>query len=210
MIDQKTVELLDWDKETPCGLMPTIVQDPDGQVLTLCYSSKESLLKTLLSGEAWYCSRTRGLWRKGATSGNTQRVVDVRVDCDNDALLFRVVPAGPGCHTGAWSCFGPREYSLGLLFDVIRDRKANPKAGSYTTSLFTDPKGATNKILEKFGEEAIELVIAAKETGTGEIATSNKTRIIEEMADVLYFLTVLMVEKGIEPGRVMKALEARR
>ena len=132
------------------GLVPAIVQDAGtGQVLMLAYMNEESLQRTLETGETWFWSRSRGeLWHKGATSGNTQRVVDMRYDCDADTLLLRVEPAGPACHTGQQSCFYRRlsdgnevgappasSQVLSHLEAVIRDRKANPQPGSYTCQL---------------------------------------------------------------------------
>jgi phosphoribosyl-ATP pyrophosphohydrolase/phosphoribosyl-AMP cyclohydrolase len=192
---------IDWKKMN--GIAPTVIQCTDGQVLTLCYSTPESLAKTIESGELWLFSRSRNrLARKGESSGNTQRVVDIKTDCDNDSLLIKVEQKGPACHTGRFSCFGDRDYSLASLYDAVLDRKQNPKIGSYTTSLFTDAKGATNKILEKLGEEMTELIIASKD--------GKKESIMEEMADLWYFCIVLLAEKDIPPSDIIRILEARR
>src|SRR4051812_39516977 len=159
------------------GLVPAIVQDAvTGEVLTLAYMNAESLRRTLEMRETWFWSRSRSeLWHKGATSGNTQRVVEIRPDCDNDAVVVKVVPAGPACHTGKTSCFhrsldtgaslgekvDSRELGkvLEQLYSVIMNRFSQRPEGSYTTYLFD--KGL-DKILKKVGEESAETIIAAK------------------------------------------------
>ncbi|MED4833160.1 bifunctional phosphoribosyl-AMP cyclohydrolase/phosphoribosyl-ATP diphosphatase HisIE, partial [Geobacillus stearothermophilus] len=162
------------------GLVPAIVQDAQSkEVLTLAYMNKESLEKTIETGETWFYSRSRQeLWHKGATSGNVQRVVDIRYDCDADALLVLIEPAGPACHTGAYSCFSrsldgaarapqaDRFAILNELEQIIAKRDADRPEGSYTTYLFE--KGV-DKILKKVGEEAAEVFIAAKNRSPDEL-----------------------------------------
>lgn len=178
------------------GLAPAIVQDANtGQVLMLAYMNAESLERTLETGETWFWSRSRAeLWHKGATSGNTQQVVEVRYDCDADALLVRVEPAGPACHTGQQSCFyrrlpdhaevgtpPPAGGVLAHLGAVIQDRKAHPKPGSYTCTLFD---AGLPRIMQKLGEEAIETIVAAQSEGD--------QRLVAEVADLTYHALVLL------------------
>ena len=191
------------------GLVPAVVQDArTREVLTLAYMNEESLRRTLAEGETWFWSRSRSeLWHKGATSGNTQRVVEVRLDCDSDALVVLVEPCGPACHTGATSCFGgePSEVEVNIgdvleeLYRVVSDRRREMPAGSYTTYLFE--KGL-NKILKKVGEESAETIIAAKD-GDPEALKS-------ETADLLYHLVVLLVERGLSLEDVGRVLAHRR
>lgn len=192
------------------GLVPAIIQDAETmEVLTLAYMNKESLEKTLETGETWFYSRSRqGLWHKGETSGNTQAVVDIKYDCDKDALLVLVKPKGPACHTGAVSCFSQgvteRNLSLGdyqilqTLEKVIMEREKERPEGAYTTYLFE--KGV-DKILKKVGEEAAEVIIAAKNRSHEELKW--------EAADLLYHLQVLLVEQGLPFTEVLKTLEQR-
>lgn len=193
------------------GLVPAIIQDAETlEVLTLAYMNKESLAKTLETGETWFYSRSRQeLWHKGATSGNTQSVVSIKYDCDQDALLVLVNPKGPACHTGAVSCFSgeevaDRKSSLGdyqilqTLEKVILDRERERPEGAYTTYLFE--KGV-DKILKKVGEEAAEVIIAAKNRDHGELKW--------EAADLLYHLQVLLVEQGLPFKEVLRTLEER-
>ena len=186
------------------GLVPAIVQDAHThQVLMLAYMNEASLRRTLETGETWFWSRSRGeLWHKGATSGNRQRVVEVRYDCDADTLLVRVEPAGPACHTGQQSCFyrplseGPAEVEVGAplaaggvlphLEAVIRDRQAHPRPGSYTCQLLD---AGQPRILKKVGEEAIELLIAAQSEGD--------ERLVSELADLTYHTLVLLAARGL-------------
>jgi phosphoribosyl-ATP pyrophosphohydrolase/phosphoribosyl-AMP cyclohydrolase len=191
------------------GLVPAVVQDArTREVLTLAYMNEESLRRTLAEGETWFWSRSRSeLWHKGATSGNTQRVVEVRLDCDSDALVVLVEPRGPACHMGATSCFGGEardvEEGIGVvleeLYRVVSDRRREMPAGSYTTYLFE--KGL-NKILKKVGEESAETIIAAKD-GDPEALKS-------ETADLLYHLVVLLVERGLSLEDVGRVLARRR
>ena len=185
----------------PDGLVPAIVRDArNGAVLTLAYMNEESLRKTEASGETWFWSRSRNeLWHKGATSGNTQKVVHIAADCDRDALVVSVVPAGPACHTGAVSCFeGVPPTTLDRLIAILRDRYEKRPEGSYTAYLFNQGR---DKILKKIGEEATEVVIAAKGQG--------RDRIISEMADLLYHLSVLLVDEGIDWTDVEEELRRR-
>jgi phosphoribosyl-ATP pyrophosphohydrolase/phosphoribosyl-AMP cyclohydrolase len=188
------------------GLIPAIVQDGrTKQVLTLAYMNRESLEKTLETGETWFFSRSRqALWHKGATSGHTQKVIAVSRDCDQDALLIQVEPRGPACHTGSVSCFGGEadkpepESILAQLETVIAERQQERPEGSYTTYLFD--KGI-DKILKKVGEEAAEVIIAAKNEGQAELRY--------EAADLLYHLLVLLREKNLPFGNVLAELRER-
>ena len=197
------------------GLVPVVAQDAaTGDVLTLAYANREALEKTLASGEAHYYSRSRAeLWRKGATSGNTQRVVEVRVDCDGDTLLYRVEPHGPACHTGERSCFfttlagngvGVEAAENEILFGTMVERLAGTIAqrhrempeGSYTAGLIQ--KG-TERLAQKVGEEAVEVVVAALVN----------ERLAEESADLVYHLLVLLEERGVGIEDVAKVLHDR-
>jgi phosphoribosyl-ATP pyrophosphohydrolase/phosphoribosyl-AMP cyclohydrolase len=191
------------------GLVPVVAQDADtGEVLMLAYADKEALTKTMKTGEAHYHSRSRGeLWRKGASSGNTQRVVEIRLDCDSDTLLYRVAPRGPACHTGAYSCFSTSVASLDgeasnlgrtlqRLAGTIAERSREMPEGSYTAKLL---QRGTGRIAQKVGEEAVEVVVAALH---GE-------KLAEESADLLYHLLVLLEERGVKPEAVAKVLDER-
>lgn len=191
------------------GLVPVVTQDAEtGEVLMLAYASQEALTKTIETREAHYYSRSREeLWRKGETSGNTQRVVEVRLDCDGDALLYRVTPRGPACHTGERSCFyalltGYEEetpnlgWTLTRLATTIKDRRREAPEGSYTAKLL---ERGTGYIAQKVGEEAVEVVVAALE---GE-------RIAEETADLIYHLLVLLEERDVNAGEVARILDER-
>ncbi|MBL4954990.1 bifunctional phosphoribosyl-AMP cyclohydrolase/phosphoribosyl-ATP diphosphatase HisIE [Neobacillus sp. OS1-32] len=192
------------------GLVPAIIQDAQTlAVLTLAYMNKESLEKTLATGETWFFSRSRQeLWHKGETSGNTQTVVDIQYDCDQDALLVLVNPKGPACHTGAVSCFAQgvaeRKTNLGdyqilqTLEQIIQQREQERPEGAYTTYLFE--KGV-DKILKKVGEESAEVIIAAKNRSHEELKW--------EAADLLYHLQVLLVEQGLPFTEILKTLEER-
>jgi len=207
------------------GLIPAVVQDAGTKrVLTLAYMNRESLKLTLDEGRTVFWSRSRGeIWRKGETSGNVQLVVDIEPDCDGDALLVQVAKGGPACHTGRDSCFdepestaapncdgsektveGAIEAAFGGatiiddLYSLLKDRKANPKEGSYTTYLFE--KGL-DKILKKVGEESTEVIIAAK--------AGDKTETIYEIADLAYHTLTLMVNNGISPEEIRAELSSR-
>ncbi|ADU31774.1 bifunctional phosphoribosyl-AMP cyclohydrolase/phosphoribosyl-ATP diphosphatase HisIE [Evansella cellulosilytica] len=201
------------------GLVPAIVQDAQSkEVLTLAYMNKESLEKTLETKETWFYSRSRQeLWHKGATSGNTQRVVDIRVDCDEDALVVLVEPNGPACHEGSFTCFtdrlnnGGSETSTTTISDgedrfaiirqleqVIAERATERPEGSYTTYLFDE---GVDKILKKVGEEASEVIIAAK--------NRSKEELTWESADLLYHWLVLLREQQLPLDAVLQRLAER-
>ena len=190
------------------GLIPAIVQDHyTKEVLTLAYMNAESLAITIDERRTCFWSRSRQeLWRKGETSGNAQHVVSITADCDGDALVVEVVKDGPACHTGAESCFFQpvylsgelKQFSYEGLYRLIEGRKTNPKEGSYTTYLFD--KGL-DKILKKVGEEATEVVIAAK--------NKNPEEVKYELADFLYHAMVLMVEKGVKWEDIIQELAGR-
>jgi len=201
-----------WDAD---GLAPVVIADATtGAVLTLAYANRAALERTLVTGSTWLWSRSRNeLWNKGATSGNTQRVVSVSVDCDADALLYRVVPNGPACHTGAASCFtatiplqgaddAPEgagfATAVSALARTIQSRKAHPVEGSYTAKLFA---GGVDRIGKKIGEEATEVVIAAKNADRGEL--------VWETADLLYHALVLLAERGVSLDDVGAELSRR-
>jgi phosphoribosyl-ATP pyrophosphohydrolase/phosphoribosyl-AMP cyclohydrolase len=189
------------------GSVTVVVQDDGtGAVLMLAHADREALERTLATGEMHFRSRTRGLWHKGATSGNTQRVVSLAPDCDGDAVLARVVPAGPACHTGATSCFGEEAASDALhgLDSVIRERAATSSAAgaggapSYTQRLLGD----RNLRLKKLGEETAELVLAC--------ADGDRERSIEEAADLVYHTLVALRALGAGLDDIADALARRR
>ncbi len=192
------------------GLIPAIVQDAETkEVLTLAYMNSESLRLTLETGETWFWSRSRNeLWHKGATSGNTQKVVEIKADCDSDSLVVFVKPNGAACHTGKVSCFYETvksgklgvESPFGLLdlYRLVESRKAEMPENSYTTYLFE--KGL-DKILKKVGEEAAETIIAAK--------NEDENEFVGEVADLVFHSLVLLVEKGISLEKVAEKLGER-
>ncbi len=193
------------------GLVPAIAQSADtGIVLMQAFMNEEALRKTIETGYAHYYSRSRQkLWKKGEQSGNTQKVALIALDCDRDSVLLKVHQLGPACHTGEYSCFhneiltnetGDAESAAVMeeLFAIVKDRRDNPKEGSYTNYLFD--KGI-DKILKKVGEEAAEVIIASKNPGADELRY--------EAADLLYHLTVLFCEKGLTPGEVFRELIGR-
>ena len=202
------IDSLRWDAN---GLIPAIVQDyKSKQVLTLAYMNRESLAITLEEGYTCFWSRSRRcLWRKGETSGHTQRVVAITADCDNDALLIEVDPKGPACHEGTTSCFhyplhsgqekGAEPFSPDGLYALLQERKTEMPEGSYTTYLFQ--KGL-DKILKKVGEECTEVIIAAK-------SDEGNAELIYELADLYYHALVLMVEKGVSLEEVKEELASR-
>lgn len=205
-----TVEKITFDQN---GLVPAIVQDAGSkEVLTLAYMNKESLEKSLETRETWFYSRSRQeLWHKGATSGNTQQIIDMRYDCDADSLVVLVVPAGPACHKGEYTCFAdslfgeqkvrtnPTRFAiLDELEQVIATREAEMPEGAYTTYLFE--KGV-DKILKKVGEEAGEVIIAAKNRDPEELKW--------EVADLLYHVLVLLREQKLPLDEVLAVLEER-
>jgi phosphoribosyl-ATP pyrophosphohydrolase/phosphoribosyl-AMP cyclohydrolase len=181
---------LKWDK----GLIPTITVDTSSQVLMLAYSSQESLKKTFDTGKVWYYSRSRkSLWMKGEASGNIQTFLKIRTDCDSDALLVTVSQKGVACHTGKYSCFGDRVFSLDELYHVIQKRLSYPSSFSYTSSLTKE------KLKQKIEEEARELVEAEK-----------KDEIIWEAADLIYFVTVMLAKNHISFKEIEDELKIRR
>lgn len=204
------LEGIKFDKD---GLIPAVVQDVEtGDVLMLAYMNRESLERSLRTGRTWFYSRKRrSLWLKGETSGNHQYIREVRYDCDADALLIKVEQVGNACHEGYRSCFfrcigqpyvkeekgDPR--ILQELFAVIVDRKQTLPEGSYTAKLF---RKGIDKIAQKVGEEAVEVVIAGK--------NRDKTELVEESADLLYHLLVLLAECGVGPSEVWAKLAERR
>lgn len=191
------------------GLIPAIAQDArTGEVLMLAWMDAEAWQKTLGTMEAHFWSRERSkLWRKGETSGNTMQVMEVVLDCDTDAILLRVIPAGPACHTGERSCFFTRvagqaqDTSAGFLHTldaVIHDRKSNPKEESYTSGLFRE---GLPKISQKVGEESTETIVAA----LGE----SDERVVREAADLFYHTLVLLAARGLGLADVEAELSRR-
>ncbi|MCL2084557.1 MAG: bifunctional phosphoribosyl-AMP cyclohydrolase/phosphoribosyl-ATP diphosphatase HisIE [Oscillospiraceae bacterium] len=194
------------------GLIPAVVQDfRTGRVLTVAYMNRESLDVSIRERHTCFYSRSRGeLWRKGGTSGHVQRIVSIQADCDGDALLVRVDPSGPACHTGAESCFqaliydapedadGPDAFSIEKLYGLIDERRSSPKERSYTSYLFE--KGL-DKILKKLSEETAEVVIAAKNRSAPELTY--------ELADLCYHALVLMSHEGCAIDDVRRELAMR-
>lgn len=203
-----------WDD---AGLVPAIVQDAQSkEVLMMAYMNRESLQLSVQNGVTWFWSRSRNeLWNKGATSGHTQRIVSMAYDCDGDTLLVKVEQQGPACHTGRYSCFynpvevqggkaaeaEPKEdrfATLSKLETVIAERYAERPEGSYTTYLFE--KGV-DKILKKVGEEASEVIIAAKNKDNDELRS--------ETGDLIFHLMVLLRERGLPLDDVISEIESR-
>jgi phosphoribosyl-ATP pyrophosphohydrolase/phosphoribosyl-AMP cyclohydrolase len=196
------------------GLVPVVAQDSwSGDVLMLAYANREALARTATTGEAHYFSRARGaLWRKGESSGHTQAVRDIRLDCDRDTVLYRVEQIGPACHTGTRTCFAaavgpdgrpaegedPGGHLLTRLAATIAERAADRPAGSYTVQLLD--RGVP-KISQKVGEEAVEIVVAANAEGPERLAS--------EAADLLYHLLVLLAACGVPLDAVWKELAQR-
>lgn len=195
------------------GLIPVIVQDErTKEVLTLAYMNRESLEKSIETGETWFFSRSRQeLWHKGETSGNIQKISEMKWDCDRDSIVVLVEPAGHACHTGAKSCFSERIYgnaersstlNTQILFEleeIINKREQQRPEGAYTTYLFE--KGL-DKMLKKVGEEASEVIIAAKNRDIEELKW--------EAADLLFHLLVLLREQQLPLKEVLSVLEKRR
>lgn len=194
------------------GLIPAVVQDAEtSEVLTVAYMNEESLKKSLQTGESWFYSRSRKeLWHKGATSGNTQKIVEMKHDCDQDSLVLRVLPKGPACHTGETSCFYETIYKnndlqpatltdiLSTLEKLIAERDEERPEGAYTTYLFEE---GVDKILKKVGEEASEVIIAAKNRDAEELKW--------EVADMLYHTMVLLREQRLPFWEVLSVLQER-
>jgi phosphoribosyl-ATP pyrophosphohydrolase/phosphoribosyl-AMP cyclohydrolase len=187
------------------GLIPVVVQDrASGDVLMVAYANADALARTAETGLAHFWSRSRAaLWKKGETSGNTLRVLEIRKDCDDDALLMLAQPTGPACHTGTRTCFGDDTPSaagiLAELAALIAERARRMPEGSYTARLLA--KGLDHA-LKKVGEEAIEVVLAAK----GE----TEERLAEEAADLLFHLLIVLQLRGVAPGQVLDVLRRRR
>jgi phosphoribosyl-ATP pyrophosphohydrolase/phosphoribosyl-AMP cyclohydrolase len=194
------------------GLVPVVVQDVrSGRVLMVAYASEEALEATRTTGEAHFWSRSRQeLWRKGATSGNTMTVRQMRVDCDRDTVLYLVEPAGPACHTGTETCFTPEGERpaagfawLENLDAVVASRLEQRPEGSYTTSLVdAGVDGPARKVVE----EATEVAFAAKDHAVGD---ADDRRVAEEAGDLLYHLLVMLAERGIPASDVIDVLEDR-
>jgi phosphoribosyl-ATP pyrophosphohydrolase/phosphoribosyl-AMP cyclohydrolase len=206
------------------GLVPAIVQDrADGRVLMLAWMDAEAFSATVRTREVHFHSRSRDqLWRKGETSGNVLRLVDIVADCDRDALLVTVEPAGPTCHRGTRSCFdaegdiaeaagvgtGSQGFAwLETLWSTIADRARTRPSGSYTAKLLN---GGVDAVARKVAEEATEVVLAAKDNAAG-VADRESTRnaLAGETADLLYHALVLLAERGLEPREVIDALQRR-
>ncbi|WP_028609172.1 bifunctional phosphoribosyl-AMP cyclohydrolase/phosphoribosyl-ATP diphosphatase HisIE [Paenibacillus harenae] len=214
-IQSELISKVKWDDN---GLVPAIVQDAQSkEVLMMAYMNKVSLQLSVESGVTWFWSRSRNeLWNKGATSGNTQRIVSMTYDCDGDTLLVKVEQKGAACHTGKYSCFfnpvevngsAPAESAeasadrfgtLGQLEGVIAERYAERPEGSYTTYLFE--KGV-DKILKKVGEEASEVIIAAKNKDNDELRS--------EVSDLIFHLMVLLRERGLPLDDVIREINGR-
>jgi phosphoribosyl-AMP cyclohydrolase / phosphoribosyl-ATP pyrophosphohydrolase len=207
------IESLKFDEK---GLIPAIVQDAfSKEVLTLAYMNIDSIKKSIETKETWFYSRSRKeLWHKGATSGNTQTILDLKFDCDQDALVLLVKTAGPACHNGTISCFNESIFDRKLetlqnnledfqilleLEQIIKKRETERPEGAYTTYLFE--KGV-DKILKKVGEEASEVIIAAK--------NRDKEELKWEVADLIYHLLVLLQEQKLPFSEVLKVLNKRK
>ncbi|MFN4216021.1 MAG: bifunctional phosphoribosyl-AMP cyclohydrolase/phosphoribosyl-ATP diphosphatase HisIE [Brevinematales bacterium] len=194
------------------GLIPVIVQDiASGKVLTLAYMNEESLKKSLETGETWFYSRSRqALWHKGETSGNTQKIVDIIVDCDGDALLVKVEQKGVACHTGNYSCFfqslkkgelseNNKSAILSEVYQVIMERKKTMPENSYVARKLQE---GLDRILKKIGEEAGELIIAAKNQNAEEISW--------EMADLIFHMWLVLAYFDLSPDIIYDKLMDRR
>jgi len=194
-LEEAFVSLLDFDKGK--GLIPTVVQDISSkEVLMLAYSNKEAVTHSLKTGKATYFSRSRkSLWVKGETSGNTQKIIRVKYDCDRDTLLYIVEQTGFACHTGSVTCFGERNFDIDELYKVLQSRFKELPVDSFTTKLFNDELFLKRKI----NEEAFEVITAA-----------NKDELIWEVSDLTYFVMTLMVKHGVTLEDVKNHLSSRR
>jgi len=192
-----------YDKNT--GLVPAIIQDANtARVLMLGYMNEESYKQTVDSGRVTFYSRSKQrIWTKGETSGNFLDVVSIAVDCDKDTLLIQAIPAGPVCHQGTDTCWGvenpPSAHTLDQLSDTIIDRLSDQDSKSYTASLVSQ---GINKVAQKVGEEAVELIIEAKD--------DNKELFLGEAADLMYHFLVLLAAKEYRLSEVMQVLESRK
>ena len=193
------LDTLDFTKND--GLITVVAQDATtGAVLMVAHADREAMERTIASGEMHYRSRTRGAWHKGATSGNVQRVVALFADCDGDAVVARVRPAGPACHTGDVSCFGDGRLgadAVAAVDDTVRRRAEAPPGSSYTQRLLAD----RNLRLKKLGEEAAELVLAC--------ADADQARVAEEAADLVYHAIVALRAVGVGLEDVQRVLAGR-
>jgi len=184
------------------GLVPCVVQDANTEkVLMVAFMNEDAYQKTMTEKRATFYSRSRQrLWTKGETSGNYLAVVDSVADCDGDTLLLKVKPQGPVCHTGADTCFKETNnpQGLGFLEEIIRQRKSTPKEGSYTNKLLN---AGINGIAQKVGEEAVELVIEAKD--------DHREKFLGEAADLFYHVLVLLAAKGVKLNEVVGVLQSR-
>ena len=197
------------------GLVPVVTQESrSGDILMVAYANRDALDRTLSTGLAHYFSRSRGaLWQKGETSGHVQRVTEVRLDCDGDAVIYRAEQEGPACHTGTRTCFSavirqqgsgaaiaedPGGHVLSRLATTIAKRAAEKPKGSYTAQLLAEGVG---RVAQKIGEEATEVVIAAQ--------SESNERLAAEAADLLYHLLVLLQARGVPPDAVWRELERR-
>jgi phosphoribosyl-ATP pyrophosphohydrolase/phosphoribosyl-AMP cyclohydrolase len=190
--------------KSPDGLVPAIIQDDETQkILMLGYMSRESFDKTNETGMVTFFSRSRrSLWTKGEESGNFLRVKEILIDCDNDTILIKANPAGAVCHTGADTCFDEKNVGEKFLFElenIIQDRQTNARENSYTSKLFQ--KGI-NKIAQKVGEEAVELIIEAKD--------EDSELFKAEAADLLYHFLVLLTAKNIKLKEIIETLKLRK
>ena len=191
------------DFEKGGGILPAIIQDSETrQVLMLGYMNREALDKTLAEGRVTFYSRSKErLWTKGETSGNYLTVKEIKTDCDNDTILVQASPAGPVCHTGSDTCFdetNENQHFLHHLERVIQQRRDAPSGESYTSSLF---RKGINKVAQKVGEEAVELVIEAKD--------DNDDLFLGEAADLMYHYLVLLAAKGKTLNDIIQVLESR-
>ena len=188
------------------GLVTVVVQDAfTGAVLMLAWADREAVERTLAAGEAWFWSRSRrALWSKGESSGNTLAVVGVAIDCDGDALLYRVHPSGPACHTGATSCFDGEGdgLELGALERIVAARSGADPATSYTARLLAS---GVERVAQKVGEEATEVVVASLRAEDD----AGRARLVEEAADLLFHLAVLLRSRGVGVVDVARELAAR-
>ena len=215
MSDSEKLEFFSKLKFDVNGLIPAIIQDASTlEVLTVAFMIRDTIELSLAKRETYFWSRSRQeIWHKGATSGNTQKIVTIKADCDGDALLVLVNPQGPACHTGAQSCFYQSIFSetssgnsqlpqfsktVDQLVKTIKNRKQHKPEGSYTSYLFTQGR---DKILKKIGEESAETIIAAKNL--------SKRELTSESADLFYHLLVLLINEGVEIGEVIAELDRR-
>ncbi|MGB9682374.1 MAG: bifunctional phosphoribosyl-AMP cyclohydrolase/phosphoribosyl-ATP diphosphatase HisIE [bacterium] len=190
------------------GLIPVVIQEANSrQILMLAYMNEEALKRTIETGVTWFWSREKKrLWNKGETSGNIQKVKEIKLDCDGDALLILVEQVGVACHTGHLSCFyrdllkdrSGILFNLETLYEIILDRKLNPKVDSYTNKLLIEGK---ERIIKKIGEEIVEVILAG--------IREEKDEVIYEVSDLLYHILVLLVFLGIPPQDIYRELERR-